>query len=765
MSMGIKKSVTLQKIMDGFMWLIMMSIMTFSITYMITYALTFAYSPIKLAGIAFIVLSILSVIFFNKYTISISGVLIVMAMLGGSFYLQKKELLQMIWNRLIREVEIFGQWSIRCIRGYPVNEVFYIHYFTVILCIFIACFVYFFTAKKFCFSILFLAGVSAFVFEVTQKREINSIALYLFVFSNLIYFFKNRYFAVKKQLDENDFATYKAFMKIGTYIGCGIFITAMLLSHTAPYKAKWIHALVESLTRKEYYYTVESFSVKSAGFGEDDSTLGGDIAPNDVPVLEVNAPAPTYLKALSQSIYTGHAWTSEEEEKAAINLKEEQLRDTEEILETFNWISDGDQNLDTMFFRQKADIRFVNMSTKSLFVPARAVSLTITSWDREIFITGFDTLSLEKPANKNFTYTTEFYEPRVTHEKFKEILRKSKIGYYRELRENNPPNAVLAAKWMTRAEELTKKYTQLPEDLPKRVSELAYSVTKEQATNYDKIKALEEYLAKNYTYTLKPGLADENEDFVDHFLFENKKGYCTYFASALAVMTRSLGIPARYVEGYSLPNSRDTGKNAYVVTNKRAHAWVEVYFEGVGWIIFEATPPYRQTEGAGGLGMSMEEAMRYAQAGNALDYNFQGLDGIETAKTYNILVLSLLGLICVIVFWYGIRSYRLKKMKPRKAALHFYGYYLKMLARCNLKISAGETETVFARRTDEGLILGKLKFLDITQVFLKAKYSQIEITIDEKEKMINFRHELLRACRRKLNALEYITWDIRNRFL
>ncbi len=115
---------------------------------------------------------------------------------------------------------------------------------------------------------------------------------------------------------------------------------------------------------------------------------------------------------------------------------------------------------------------------------------------------------------------------------------------------------------------------------------------RDTANNYEKAKAIEQYFAQNnFTYTLSPGSFDKSGDFVDQFLFDNKKGYCTYYATAMAVLLRCAGIPSRYVEGYVLP-SKEQGSDVYKVTGKQSHAWVEAYFEGLGWLQFEPTIAY-----------------------------------------------------------------------------------------------------------------------------------------------------------------------------
>ena len=121
----------------------------------------------------------------------------------------------------------------------------------------------------------------------------------------------------------------------------------------------------------------------------------------------------------------------------------------------------------------------------------------------------------------------------------------------------------------------------MPDNIPARISEAGTWITKGLRNDYEKTVAIEKYLRQNHTYTLSPENVPLDRDFVDYFLFDKKEGYCTYYATSMAVMLRTLGIPSRYVEGYVLPPER-TSDDVYTVTNNNAHAWVEVYLKALG---------------------------------------------------------------------------------------------------------------------------------------------------------------------------------------
>lgn len=116
----------------------------------------------------------------------------------------------------------------------------------------------------------------------------------------------------------------------------------------------------------------------------------------------------------------------------------------------------------------------------------------------------------------------------------------------------------------------------------------------EDATTHEKVLATVQFMVKNYKYSMNPKLPVSVEG-LDGFLRETKQGYCVQFATAVTLMLREMGIPARYVEGYiasRFAKSEETGLYTCDVTDVQAHAWVEVYYEGYGWLPYETTSAY-----------------------------------------------------------------------------------------------------------------------------------------------------------------------------
>lgn len=141
-------------------------------------------------------------------------------------------------------------------------------------------------------------------------------------------------------------------------------------------------------------------------------------------------------------------------------------------------------------------------------------------------------------------------------------------------------------------------YTRMPGNNKfKPISDLAHDVTKDANTTVDKVLAIRDYFLaedengeKIYTYTDNPGIPDiPSASKLMYFLFDNKKGYCAYYAGATLFMLRSLGIPSRITVGFMTVDRSDKNKGWYWYYADQAHAWVQVYFPGYGWLDFDTT--------------------------------------------------------------------------------------------------------------------------------------------------------------------------------
>ena len=195
------------------------------------------------------------------------------------------------------------------------------------------------------------------------------------------------------------------------------------------------------------------------------------------------------------------------------------------------------------------------------------------------------------------------------------------------------------------------KYLQVPDTVPPRVEALARRITQNAPTRYDKVKAIEAWLADNFEYALESPVPPDGRDAVDYFLFDSDVGFCEQFASATAIMLRTLGIPARVVAGYT-PGTRNIFTGYYEVKNSDAHAWVDVYFPDWGWYEFDPTFAIPQAES------SLAQSVPLARVIDFLSEKLSGaLPGLSRDTIKYVLYAAVIGVLGVAV-WMGLRRRR-----------------------------------------------------------------------------------------------------------
>ncbi|CDQ20634.1 transglutaminase TgpA family protein [Halobacillus karajensis] len=309
-------------------------------------------------------------------------------------------------------------------------------------------------------------------------------------------------------------------------------------------------------------------TVQKVGYGEDDSRLGGSFIQDDTPVFEAVADGERYWRIESKDTYTGKGWEDTLDESVT-NMDPENI-----TFETFSEEVEVEEQ--TAFITMERQALF-----KKLVYPYGLSSLVRFPSDYELLVhvhTGeMDTVKGGSPAKLGeFVANYEF----PTFE-------------YNQLREAGDDDP----------QEIRDRYLQLPESLPNRVRNLASQIVGEEDNRYDRVKAVESYFSSNgfeYSTTDVP-VPDENDDYVDQFLFESQLGYCDNFSTSMVILLRSEGIPARWVKGFTGGERIDTREfndnvqNVYQVTSGNAHSWVEVYFPEVGWVPFEPTKGFTNT--------------------------------------------------------------------------------------------------------------------------------------------------------------------------
>ncbi len=260
-------------------------------------------------------------------------------------------------------------------------------------------------------------------------------------------------------------------------------------------------------------------------------------------VMIVDSPQARFWRAITYDFYTGQGWRSTDADRVD-KVTADKLLDRQPAEATFQ----VQETLGNRLFGANEPVK-------------ASVPVQFVTGDDRSFSSGMR--ALEQPqAGKTYTVTSEVSTADKTS------LRRAST-------------AIPAS--------IKKEYLQIPSTLPQRVRDLAQKVVQGKTNEYDKAEAVESFLRSNYHYAPVVRPPPPGEDPVDYFLFNLKEDFCEYFASSMVMMLRADGVPARLVEGFT-SGTFDPGLGKYVVKQVNAHAWVEAYFPGYGWIEFEPTP-------------------------------------------------------------------------------------------------------------------------------------------------------------------------------
>lgn len=302
-----------------------------------------------------------------------------------------------------------------------------------------------------------------------------------------------------------------------------------------------------------------------ASMGDRRMWFGGPVSLTDTPIADVGARTGRYWRVMVFHEYASNGWLSTDqdtilvgENESALSFPELLLR--EELTQTVSMHRDWTTN----------DALIAAGQPLIASLPMRASVSMVTNVEDMIRSREGDFFP-PAPGDPSVLYPREPLDVGASYE----VLSSVSVADEISLREAGTTYPT----WVT------PRYLQLPESLPERVHLLAAELTEGLENSYDKAKVIESHL-RQIPYSLDIPGPRLGQDGVDYFLFDEQQGYCDYYASAMVVMLRSVGVPARYVRGY-IHTSSDEG--VYQLLESDGHAWPEVYFPGYGWVEFEPT--------------------------------------------------------------------------------------------------------------------------------------------------------------------------------
>lgn len=325
-----------------------------------------------------------------------------------------------------------------------------------------------------------------------------------------------------------------------------------------------IFFLLPRMDSRGYLRNLGSQSDIATGFSEGINLGGiGRIQQSNAPVMHVQVlhgvmPADLHWRGMALSNFDGHRWWNHEPDIAMLRSLRDVALDLRQVrvngLPLYSNAGPASPNF-TLIYR----VFMEPVGTNVFFLADTPMRINGPYADVAISANGAVTNTDGRKSLDKYDGEADLRDPEV-------LVRNSDSNQY--------------PAW------ISTLYLQLP-NLDPRIPELARKITANATNNYARALAIETYLRQNLGYTLE--LPGEEPDPLANFLFQRKKGHCEYFASSMAVMLRTLGIPARVVNGFRGGQYNDLNQT-WIIRGRDAHSWVEVYFPEYGWVTFDPTP-------------------------------------------------------------------------------------------------------------------------------------------------------------------------------
>ena len=275
------------------------------------------------------------------------------------------------------------------------------------------------------------------------------------------------------------------------------------------------------------------------------------------------------------------------------------------------------------------------------------------------------------------------------------------------------------------------RYLALPDSVPERVLVLARDLTATEPTRYDRALAIERYL-RAFPYTLDLPAPPPKMDVVDYFLFDLKTGYCDYYASAMVVLARAAGLPARLVTGYA-SGSYDLNNANYIITEADAHSWAEVYFPGSGWIEFEPTggrPP-------------LDRSIENAPPARPQPEPLQKIVAEQREQSNRLIMASVVSVLALgSLAWWLADVWRLRRMSPAATMATLYDRLHRQGRHIIAPTAAGYTPNEFASAVSERVaeLTGAVRAF--TDLYVRGLYSPQKPDARDKDRAMRIWHRL-----------------------
>ncbi len=464
-----------------------------------------------------------------------------------------------------------------------------------VLSFFAAWLIYERTVVKAVLSLLLFAGLIAMMFSGGQVSHIGTVFVILLLVMSLSELLRKY---SKKQKTGSPMRYLLYLMPVFLLYGALVF---MMPVSEDPYDWKGFRSAYQAI--EEGFRKLSSRLVLNRGKGyifsysgfSENAVISGNVRSSEQENLEISSSgsfdSSIYLAGIVMNRFDGREWENDcpDSDSSLFAM---------DAYETWLAVNRYDPEYMQDYIRQKeVSIKYLNIRTEALFMPQKASYLKLDQAAAPEEEQG-GSYRFQRRKGYGTTYAVRFYQMNLGSPLFTELLE-HRDGYWDDETTRSSYYRFGSSEHIPTASDLYRKralaknsFTEKPgisDELRKYLDE---ALAGTEPGSLERLYRIESLLS-SYSYEVAPGRLPKEirsaSDFLDYFLLEKREGYCGYFATCFALLAREEGYPARYVQGFLIPAGKE---KTIVIKSSMAHAWPEVYFDGIGWIPFEPTPGY-----------------------------------------------------------------------------------------------------------------------------------------------------------------------------
>lgn len=706
-------------------------------------ALSYDITNFELFGLCLLVYIYYKVFIENKKVLFWSLFTILLASLVGGYYLYRIKMIEDVYHQVVNFLLPF-YYSV-VVETYFIgrmHQVLMMIVLGLVIFIFFSNLYYIRSLRWITPTFGLIAIISAFL-SGTFSGSNDKQAFFFYIISTFVYYYELYYVSIEEHSYRKQRASFYTLACAMSVIVIMLGVVTDAMWHN-PFERKVVVVSQDASATQSDTPNLSEQAIKELQFlMPEDYTVQSSFTHEGIELFRVKADTLKYLKVQTFATFDNGTWI--DADKKTISQQQWPL---EPIL-----YGEIDENA---FAKETVEIVYQKITTDSIMTAPFTQNIHFPESNFRLDVERDGAILSDVLLGKGFTYSLDAVIPKYGT-KALELLEQSKNNISQTGQSIDSPDSLEGSTWFDEAD--MAMYTSFPEGY-ESIEKLSNQITEGIESDSDKAQAIETYLRTQYQYSETPDFK-EGKDYIDQFLFDQKVGFCQQFASSMVLLLRAQHIPSRFVIGYVIPTplddyesipeeilyrdqiQRDPYKHVY---DSNAHAWVEVFYPGIGWLQFEPTPSQTLVQ----FYDPIETEVNLTVAEQAAKISYQN------RKEITIKVGVILGILLILVmFGFLLKRFMQNYKNSYYRFIRTYRSILRYLEAAKLGKEDSWTLREYSEFLERKHINSQLRFSNFLAILEKAFYNQEEPKEDDILVFEEYQKEIRKFAKRNIQSHRY----------